>query len=81
MHGRHLRCARIPARKRSYQRIDYPSSYEGMSGQEQEAFMTVLRFFWKTGRGLTVAAAILAAIGLTTMILGSDRGMRPHLAE
>ena len=34
--------------------------------------MTVDRFFGKTGRGLAVAAAILAAIGLTA-VSRSDR--------
>ena len=36
--------------------------------------MTVNRFFRKTGRGLAVAAAILAAIGLTTLPRPADAG-------
>ena len=36
--------------------------------------MTADRFFGKTGRGLAVAAAILAAIGLTTVPLPADAG-------
>jgi hypothetical protein len=36
--------------------------------------MTVGRFFGKTGRGLTVAAAILAAIGFTTVPRPADAG-------
>ena len=36
--------------------------------------MTVNRFFGKTGRGLAVAAAILAAIGLTTVPRPADAG-------
>jgi len=36
--------------------------------------MTVRRFFGKTGRGLTVAAAILATIGLTTVPRPADAG-------
>ena len=36
--------------------------------------MTVGRFFGKTGRGLAVAAAILAAIGLTTVPRPADAG-------
>src|SRR6516164_7974505 len=36
--------------------------------------MIVARFFGKTGRGLAVAAAILAAIGLTTVPRPADAG-------
>src|SRR5215472_2632180 len=36
--------------------------------------MTVGRFFGKTGRGLAVAAAILAAIGFTTVPRPADAG-------
>jgi hypothetical protein len=36
--------------------------------------MAVDRFFRKTGRGLAVAAAILAAIGLTTAPRPADAG-------
>ena len=36
--------------------------------------MFVGRFFGKTGRGLAVAAAILAAIGLTTVSRPADAG-------
>ena len=36
--------------------------------------MIVGRFFGKTGRGLAVAAAILAAIGLTTVPRPADAG-------
>jgi len=36
--------------------------------------MTVGRLFGKTGRGLVVAAAILAAIGLTTVPRPADAG-------
>jgi hypothetical protein len=36
--------------------------------------MTLGRFFGKTGRGLAVAAAILAAIGLTTASRPADAG-------
>ena len=36
--------------------------------------MTVGRFFGKTGRGLAVGAAILAAIGLTTVPRPADAG-------
>ena len=36
--------------------------------------MTVGRFFGKTGRGLSVAAAILAVIGLTTAPRPADAG-------
>ena len=38
--------------------------------------MTVNRFFRKTGRGLAVAAAILATIGLTTVPRPADAGGR-----
>jgi len=40
----------------------------------EEGYMTVNRFFRKTGRGLAVAAAILAAIGLTTVPRPADAG-------
>src|SRR5262249_26913759 len=40
-------------------------SYEGRCGQRQEELVIVRKFFGKAGRGLTGAAAILAAIGLT----------------
>ena len=36
--------------------------------------MTVGRFFRKTGRGLAMATAILAAIGLTTVPRSADAG-------
>ena len=36
--------------------------------------MIVARFFGKTGRGLAVAASILAAIGLTTVPRPADAG-------
>ena len=36
--------------------------------------MIVSRFFGKTGRGLAVAAAILAAVGLTTLPKPADAG-------
>jgi len=36
--------------------------------------MTVVRLFGKTGRGLAVAAVILAAIGLTTVPRPADAG-------
>jgi hypothetical protein len=42
--------------------------------QAPEGYMTVGRFFGKTGRGLAVAAAILAAIGLTTVPRPADAG-------
>jgi hypothetical protein len=36
--------------------------------------MTVISFFERTGRGLAVAAAIFAAIGLTTLPRPADAG-------
>jgi len=42
--------------------------------------MTVGRFFGKTGRGLAVAGAILAAIGLTTARLAHAGGIGPGAA-
>ena len=36
--------------------------------------MSIARFFGKTGRGLAVTAAILAAIGLTTVPQPADAG-------
>jgi hypothetical protein len=68
MHWRHPRGGG-DARPRTFlSRIDYPEqSYEGRSGQGQEGLVTVRKFFGKAGRGLTGAAAILAAIGLTAV--------------
>ena len=40
--------------------------------------MTVCKFFGRTGRGLAVAAAILAAIGLTTVPRPADAGEGWH---
>jgi hypothetical protein len=45
---------------------------EGEQGQEGE--MIVSRLFGKAGRGLAVAAAILVAIGLTTLPRPADAG-------
>jgi hypothetical protein len=42
--------------------------------QAKEEYMIVSRFFGKTGRGLAVAAAMLAAIGLTTAPRPACRG-------
>src|SRR6516165_1577515 len=45
-----------------------------MAALGQGGYMIAGRFLGKTGRGLAVAAAILAAIGLTTLPRPADAG-------
>jgi hypothetical protein len=62
-----LRTGRSPARS-------YIAGFKASLRQTKEGFMTSGRFFGKTGRGLAIAAAILAAIGLTTVPRPADAG-------